>query len=587
MRYFHFFILFSVAFALGCTRSVDERLMQVNAFADGSNIDSAAVVLQSIAVDSLSEHNRRYYDLMSIKLRDKSYQDIKGDTAITELIRYFDDNGTHSERAEAYYYGGRVYREMGDLPQSLDYFQKALDALDDDNTHARLKGKICSQMGQMFFDLQMYKQAIPKFQMAARYNITFCDSVNLVYNYRELSDIYYKLSKSDSTIFYLDKALKIAKALKDTPKCEIEIRTSIVDYYIKWGYYEKAKTEFNAIEQIIQEKDFPDYLLMTGINIYIIEKNYDKLAEFANRLLQSHFINSKMYAYEIHAELAKFKGNKDDAFDNIMKYKTCLDSIDNNVSREAVIHQNSFYNYSLKEKENTKLKNRQLTITFTAICSILVLIIFVLVVIYINRVIKRINNTLSVENKQLHNTCESLEQEKHILLSEKELMKMNLTQQLNKISLLETNIESIRTSLSEKEITDKINKQILLKIENIDTDKYIPDNEIINSEIYALFKQKSRGEKLNITESHWEELDMLINRVCIDFRNKITYLSENISTADYRICLLVKCKFSVKEIAEITSRIPNAVTNQRKRLYKKLFGVEGSPNDLDRYIISL
>ena len=587
MRYFHFFILFSVAFALGCTRSVDERLMQVNAFADGSNIDSAAVVLQSIAVDSLSEHNRRYYDLMSIKLRDKSYQDIKGDTAITELIRYFDDNGTHSERAEAYYYGGRVYREMGDLPQSLDYFQKALDALDDDNTHARLKGKICSQMGQMFFDLQMYKQAIPKFQMAARYNITFCDSVNLVYNYRELSDIYYKLSKSDSTIFYLDKALKIAKALKDTPKCEIEIRTSIVDYYIKWGYYEKAKTEFNAIEQIIQEKDFPDYLLMTGINIYIIEKNYDKLAEFANRLLQSHFINSKMYAYEIHAELAKFKGNKDDAFDNIMKYKTCLDSIDNNVSREAVIHQNSFYNYSLKEKENTKLKNRQLTITFTAICSILVLIIFVLVVIYINRVIKRKNNTLSVENKQLHNTCESLEQEKHILLSEKELMKMNLTQQLNKISLLETNIESIRTSLSEKEITDKINKQILLKIENIDTDKYIPDNEIINSEIYALFKQKSRGEKLNITESHWEELDMLINRVCIDFRNKITYLSENISTADYRICLLVKCKFSVKEIAEITSRIPNAVTNQRKRLYKKLFGVEGSPNDLDRYIISL
>lgn len=211
----------------------------------------------------------------------------------------------------------------------------------------------------------------------------------------------------------------------------------------------------------------------------------------------------------------------------------------------------------------------------------------ILIVIYINRIIRRKNFTLNVQNKKLHDTCDYLEQEKNILLSEQEQMKISLTQQLNKISLLETDIEYLRTSVSEKEITDKINKSILSKIENIDTNKYIPDGEIINSEIYSLFKQKSRGINISITESNWIELDLLINKIYCDFRNKIIYLSENISTADYRICLLIKCKFSVKEIAEITNRIPNAVTNQRKRLYKKLFGVDGSPNDIDRYIISL
>ncbi|MBQ7940801.1 MAG: hypothetical protein IJ328_00125, partial [Muribaculaceae bacterium] len=111
------YIFLLLTFA-GCNHSVDSRLVRVNELSDCGEVDSAAIVLQNIVADSLNEHNRRYYDLMSIKLRDMSYQDIKGDTAITELIRYFDDNGTHSERAEAYYYGGRVYREMGDLPQS-------------------------------------------------------------------------------------------------------------------------------------------------------------------------------------------------------------------------------------------------------------------------------------------------------------------------------------------------------------------------------------------------------------------------------------------------------------------------------------
>ena len=105
--------------------------------------------------------------------------------------------------------------------------------------------------------------------------------------------------------------------------------------------------------------------------------------------------------------------------------------------------------------------------------------------------------------------------------------------------------------------------------------------------VYSIFKQKSRGEKERINEQNWMELDALINEVYIDFKRKLFYLNEQLSTSDYQLCLLIKCKFTIKEMAELTSRSSNAVTNQRKRLYKKLFGVDGSPNDLDKYIISL
>lgn len=326
---------------------------------------------------------------------------------------------------------------------------------------------------------------------------------------------------------------------------------------------------------------------MTGINIYIIKKDYPKLEKYAQQLLTSKSIYCKKYAYETLADLSKYKGEKEEAFVYVMKFKECFDSIDDSASRNAIIHQNSFYNYTLREKENIKLRDKQFTIIALSVCSIFILMFLVFVFVRVNRKTKRKNLALNEQNKTLQDTCDNLEIEKQRLLSEQDQMKIYLTQQLNKISLLETDNKLFRRSLLETEITDEINQQILLKIKNINTDNYQPNREILDSDIYVLFKRASNDENVKITENNWSELDMLVNKIHTDFKNKLTYLSENISMADYRMCLLIKCKFPIKEISKITSKVPNAVTNQRKRLYKKLFGVEGTPNDLDRYIISL
>lgn len=326
---------------------------------------------------------------------------------------------------------------------------------------------------------------------------------------------------------------------------------------------------------------------MTGINIYIIKKDYPKLEKYAQQLLTSKSIYCKKYAYETLADLSKYKGEKEEAFVYVMKFKECFDSIDDSASRNAIIHQNSFYNYTLREKENIKLRDKQFTIIALSVCSIFILMFLVFVFVRVNRKTKRKNLALNEQNKTLQDTCDNLEIENQRLLSEQDQMKIYLTQQLNKISLLETDNKLFRRSLLETEITDEINQQILLKIKNINTDNYQPNREILDSDIYVLFKRASNDENVKITENNWSELDMLVNKIHTDFKNKLTYLSENISMADYRMCLLIKCKFPIKEISKITSKVPNAVTNQRKRLYKKLFGVEGTPNDLDRYIISL
>ena len=179
-------ILSFVMLLAGCSRSVDSRLVRVSQLADCNATDSALAVLADVCRDSLNEHNRYYYDLMSIKARDKAYLDITTDTTITDIIAYFERRGSENELGEAYYYGGRVSREQGDAPQALDYYQKALDVLTSPE-HMYRKGKIASQMGQIFLELYMFEQAKPKFQEAIAYQTACADSVGLMYNYSDLA----------------------------------------------------------------------------------------------------------------------------------------------------------------------------------------------------------------------------------------------------------------------------------------------------------------------------------------------------------------------------------------------------------------
>ena len=236
-----------VAWLAGCGRSVDSRLASVNALCDSNEVDSAMIVLRGVCRDSLDEHNRHYYDLMSIKTRDKAYQDITTDTVITDIIDYFERNGSESELGDAYYYGGRVRREQGDAPQALDYFQKSLDALQSPE-HLHRKGKIASQMGQIFLELYMFEQAKPKFQEAIAYQTACGDSVGLMYNFIAFGENYKWLNLRDSAIYYIKESLNLAIKLNLSNIDIIECRTILIDNYLNNSEFELAKAEFSKID---------------------------------------------------------------------------------------------------------------------------------------------------------------------------------------------------------------------------------------------------------------------------------------------------------------------------------------------------
>lgn len=105
--------------------------------------------------------------------------------------------------------------------------------------------------------------------------------------------------------------------------------------------------------------------------------------------------------------------------------------------------------------------------------------------------------------------------------------------------------------------------------------------------MYAAFRSAIQNEKGVTNKNLWQQLDDVINTAYPKFRTKLYYLNNGLKNDDYQICLLIKCNFSIREIALLTFRSKNAIINRRTRLYFKLFGINGTPNDLDRYILSL
>lgn len=129
-----------------------------------------------------SEATRMYYRLLCIKANDKAYIRHTSDSLILPVLHYYTEKKDEHHLPEAYYYAGRVYRDLEDAPLALDYFQKAIDALPD-NKGYRLKSKIYSQMGTLFLYQKTYDEALKILKEARKCNIALKDSASMVFIY--------------------------------------------------------------------------------------------------------------------------------------------------------------------------------------------------------------------------------------------------------------------------------------------------------------------------------------------------------------------------------------------------------------------
>lgn len=100
----------------------------------------------------------------------------------------------------------------------------------------------------------------------------------------------------------------------------------------------------------------------------------------------------------------------------------------------------------------------------------------------------------------------------------------------------------------------------------------------------ALRRRIEAGD--NIKPDEWKELEQHLKAIYPRFISSL-YGLYNLSPTEYQVCLLTKIRSTPKEMADVLCKDKSTISSIRKRLYKKVFGKEGSGKEWDELILSL
>ncbi|MBP5500378.1 MAG: tetratricopeptide repeat protein, partial [Bacteroidales bacterium] len=129
-------VVLSIAILSSCSRGPQyPAVLETADSLSYVNPDSAVALLRSVETEMTASQPavRHLYDLMTLKAQDKADLPLTSDSLILDILQYYEHGGDPNKLPEAYYYAGRVYRELGDAPQAIDYFQKAQTSLNELN----------------------------------------------------------------------------------------------------------------------------------------------------------------------------------------------------------------------------------------------------------------------------------------------------------------------------------------------------------------------------------------------------------------------------------------------------------------------
>jgi tetratricopeptide (TPR) repeat protein len=459
-----------------------------------------------------------------------------------------------------YLYAGRVFADLGDAPQALDYYQKALDAQPKsemekgewktdnaaDRRLAKQRGLLHSFIGILLSYQDLFDEAIPHFVEANQWAERAKDTVDIIFNLRDIAEQYKFLEKPDSSLFFYEKALDYAK-ISDNHKRRNDINLQIARLYNQLGNYHLAYDFLQAGFSPIDSTNISATYSIAATTYLGLGKK-DSASFYLSQLIKTGNKYGKRFAHRELSELAMQRGNLVSASEHFRQYKLLDDSIQKRDNAETVARMHAAYNYQKHVKEAQRLKEAN-TLRGWLIClGILVLLVLLFLLLWVRA--KARERKLRLQ--ELHRIHEEL-QAKYALLTEDK-----------------ANDHSYASRLAELE-KEKI---------------WVSTRRIQESDVFKKLLQDPTCAVSN--QEIWDEVERVVNEAYPGFSDRLRLLLPRISAKEKQVSLLLKAQLTHQLIAEIICETQNGESNIRRRLFKKLYPSETpSSSKFDDFIGSL
>lgn len=580
-------------------RQNDPRLEEIASIV-ADHPEEATSRLDSIDRSKLNSEEMHYYDLLSIKAKDKAYVTHQSDSIILSVIDYY---ASHDPKhyAEALYYGGRVYSDLGDYPTALKHFQSSLQEMENMDDMDNLKDIAMSQTARLLSRLGLYEEALQYLNETIRFSQEKGDTVGLVFDLELEGSIYMHLREYDKAEPIIKKAINYCKGVAANEKVTVEIDLAAVKYHK--GEIDTALAIIRPLPNQVHYSAL-DAALVEAARIYKKAGILDTAYIYAKKLVKYRNDGNHRIGYEILLSPEIRHMLPPDSIDIYMnRYADVVDNFYKKHASQEALMQRTLYNYGVHERERERAQKASADKSRWLLGAAFTILILIIIALYLKN--RNSVNKLNLKNaieiiEELNSSMESLkgriaEMEvaqptetpeeinsksvitsiKHMEEGEKDSIDPfdKKCQEKYKEVLQEVNPErfedlSISEDLPKKESVDELKeelrKQVSTFLENVGSTCVSPI--ILEDDAYKnVVKRLEEGKPLAGKENLWEDLRECVERNFPQFNTRLQILiGKRLKPLQYQVAVLMKCGFSPNETGILLCKERSTITYYRK-----------------------
>ena len=584
MRYILFLILI---FAVSCSDNnpLLSRLDHIDSIIDENPqaaYDSLCTIKKTQNITSAKNVDMKWHMLMATA-QNKLYMQMPTDSAFSEVVAYYDRNGSDNEKMQSRYLLGCIYRDMNDAPKAIECYNYVLEHFSDIDSQEGYKLLALSygEKADLLYAQLLLPKAIAAYNKAILYSKKCNDSLLLADNYNYKSFAYSLLNMYDSAIVANETSTKILLALNRKTDAAIVYGCNMINYLKKKDFVKLKKAmdmyEFNSglfhDGEIEKGKEMFYYF---KASYYLNVNNLDSASYyFYKDLSLCSDYNNKHAATEGLAQVYTLVNNKD----SIAKYTTLAsawnDSLYLNKNSELSAKNEALYSYNSYKRSAAKSMHENQTNKFSyRIVLVLIVILILLGIFFIRKKTQKVwwrHNQLLTKMKKYRDESKSIADNKILENNKLKTINQNL---VNEKSAIESEKNDLQRKLDEY----KENEELIKSIPTINE----VDKLILESSVYGVIYNYLQKRK-SINEGILTKLFEMMDTILPSFRTKMMSV-EPLAQLDYTICILVRLHFRPADICILLGIDSATLSMKRKRLLKKVYGIDGSAKDFDQRV---
>lgn len=559
MRYILFLILI---FAVSCSDNnpLLSRLDHIDSIMDENPqaaYDSLFTIKKTQNIKSAKNVDMKWRMLMATA-QNKLYMQMPTDSAFSEVVAYYERNGSDNEKMQSQYLLGCIYRDMNDAPKAIECYNYVLEHFSDIDSQEGYKLLALSygEKADLLYAQLLLPKAIAAYNNAILYSEKCNDSLLLANNYNYKSFAYSLLNMYDSAIVANETSTKILLALNRKTDAAIVYGCNMINYLKKKDFVKLKKAvdmyELNSglfhNGEIEKGKEIFYYF---KASYYLNVNNLDSASYyFYKDLSLCSDYNNKHAATEGLAQVYTLVNNKD----SMAKYTTLAsawnDSLYLNKNSELSAKNEALYSYNSYKRSAAKSMYENQTTKFSyRIVLVLIVILILLGIFFIRKKTQKVwwrHNQLLTKMKKYRDESKSIADNK----------------------ILEN------TKLDRDNWKEELELTIHLAIEDRDILKHF-DELLIPQNV-----------QLHPNQNDWTNIIILMKKYKPKTYDFLT-TNMSLSAQELKVCILVVFGYTSGDIAILLQTTSQRVSNIKSTLGIKLFNTSGARSFTNKFPKSL